>query len=110
MMMLPRQGHLTTPSGSGSECAVGYKPDRTKPGNSSSGRKSNSLMPVSGRCHQESDQGFQQCLTSNPCVMHELEEAQVKGQLLLRDPPVGTQLRSQYRPESLPRVDVDLAE
>ena len=42
--------------------------------------------------------------------MHELEEAEVQRQLLLRDSPVGPQPRSQQRPEPLHRVDVHLAE
>ena len=42
--------------------------------------------------------------------MHELEEAQVQRQLLLRDPPMRTQPAPQQRPEPLPRVDVHLAE
>ena len=42
--------------------------------------------------------------------MHELEEAEIERQLLLRDAPVWAQPGAQQGPETLDRVDVDLAE
>src|SRR4051812_24292029 len=42
--------------------------------------------------------------------MHELKEAQVQWQLLLRDPPMWTQPRPQPRPEPLQRVHMHLTE
>ncbi len=42
--------------------------------------------------------------------MHELEEAEIKRQLVLRDAPVRAQPGAQQRPETLDRVDMDLAE
>ena len=59
---------------------------------------------------QQFDQRAEQRLAPLPDVVHELEEAQVQRQLLLRDPSMGTQPRPQQRPEALHRVDVDLAE
>ncbi len=59
---------------------------------------------------QEADQGSQQRLTTLSDVVNELEESQIQGQLLLRDPPVGTQPRAEQRPESLDGIDMDLAE
>src|SRR5262245_17399808 len=59
---------------------------------------------------QQFDQRPEQRLAPLPDVMHELEEAQIERQLLLRDPTMGTQPTSQQRPEALHRVDVDLAE
>ena len=43
-------------------------------------------------------------------VVHELKEAEVKRQLVLRDAPVRAQPGAQQRPEPLHRVDVDFAE
>src|SRR3954463_16106807 len=42
--------------------------------------------------------------------MHELEESQVQRQALLRNPPMGTEPRTQQRPEPFERVDVHLTE
>ena len=42
--------------------------------------------------------------------MNELEETQVEGQLLLGNPPVGTQPRAEQRPKALDRVDMDFME
>jgi len=42
--------------------------------------------------------------------VHELEEAEVKRQLVLRDAPMRSQPGAQQRPEAFDRVDVDLAE
>src|SRR3954471_17002468 len=59
---------------------------------------------------QASDQGPEQRLPAAPGVVHELEEAEVGGQLLLRDAPVRPQPGTQQRPEAFGRVDVHLAE
>jgi hypothetical protein len=59
---------------------------------------------------QEADQSPQQRFTPLSDVVNEFEEAEIKRQLLLRDSPVGPQPRPQPRPESLDRVDMDLAE
>jgi hypothetical protein len=40
----------------------------------------------------------------------QLEEPEVKWQALLRDPPMRTEPRTQERPETLHRVDVNLPE
>src|SRR4051794_31175487 len=65
---------------------------------------------IAGWCQQEADQRPQQPLAAGTCVVHELEEAQVQRQGLLRDPAVRTEPRPQQRPESLQGVDMDLAE
>ena len=49
-------------------------------------------------------------MTTNPRVIHELKEAQVEGQFLLRDSPMGSQPRTQQGPEALHRVDMNLIE
>src|SRR4051794_4407792 len=59
---------------------------------------------------QASDQGPEQRLPAAPGVVDELEEAEVGGQLLLRDAPVRPQPGTQQRPEAFGRVDVHLAE
>src|SRR5512147_739154 len=47
---------------------------------------------VSGRrLEEQSHQRSEESLPPPPHVVHELEEPQVQRQLLLRDPPVGTQ-------------------
>src|SRR3954471_24908323 len=60
--------------------------------------------------NHELDQGLEKRLAPLPHVVHELEEAQVQRQLLLRDPPMRTKPGAQQRPEALQGVDVDLAE
>src|SRR3954462_12464084 len=56
--------------------------------------------------NERAKQGF----AATACVVHELEEAEVKRQLLLRDPPVRAEPGAQQGPEPLDRVDVHLAE
>ena len=52
------------------------------------------------------EQGF----AATACVVHELEEAEVVRQLVLRDPAVRAQPGAQQGPETLDGVDVHLAE
>jgi len=56
--------------------------------------------------HELAEKGF----ASAVGVVHELEEAQVQRQLLLRDAAVRPEPGAQQRPEALHRVDVHLAE
>src|SRR3954454_873193 len=60
------------------------------------------------------DQGGNECgeqgFAATACVVHELEEAEVVRQLVLRDAPVRAQPGAQQRPEPLDGVDVHLAE
>src|SRR5215212_3687959 len=59
---------------------------------------------------QARDEGAEQSLAPAAGVVDELEEAEIGGQLLLRDAPVRAEPGAQQRPEALHRVDVDLAE
>src|SRR3954452_9789832 len=63
-----------------------------------------------GSRDQASDQGPEQRLPAAPGVVDELEEAEIGGQLFLRDAPVRPQPGAQQRPQAFGRVDVDLAE
>src|SRR3954452_16761746 len=63
-----------------------------------------------GRRDQGADEGAQERLPAAPGVVDELEEAEIGGQLLLRDATVRPQPGAQQGPEALGRVDVDLAE
>ena len=56
------------------------------------------------------DEGAEQGFAASACVVHELEEAEVQRQLVLRDAPMRSQPGAQQRPEPLDRVDVHLAE
>src|SRR4051812_42687064 len=60
------------------------------------------------------DQGGNECgeqgFAATACVVHELEEAEVVRQLLLRDAPVRAEPGAQQGPETLDGVDVHLAE
>ena len=60
--------------------------------------------------NQAGDEGAEQGFAASACIVHELEEAKIKGQLVLRDAPVRAQPGAQQRPEALHCVDVDLAE
>src|SRR3954467_11103056 len=59
---------------------------------------------------QRRNQFPQQRLATHPNVVNELEESQIRRQLLLRDPPMRTEPRTQQRPGPLQRVDMHLAE
>src|SRR3954452_4100440 len=60
------------------------------------------------------DQGGNECgeqgFAATACVVHELEEAEVVRQLVLRDPAVRAQPGAQQGPETLDGVDVHLPE
>src|SRR5215212_7185946 len=60
------------------------------------------------------DQGGNECgeqgFAATACVVHELEEAEVVRQLVLRDAAVRSQPGAQQGPETLDGVDVHLAE
>jgi len=56
--------------------------------------------------HERAEQGF----AASTRVVHELEEAKIKGQLVLRDAAVRAQPGAQQRLKSFHGVDVDLAE
>src|SRR3712207_9557499 len=60
--------------------------------------------------HQGGDKGSEQGFAAAAGVVHELEEAEVERQLLLRDAPVRAEPGAQQRPEAFHGVDVDLAE
>ena len=59
---------------------------------------------------QAGDQGTERGFAVSARIMHELKEAEVERQLVLRDTPVRAQLGAQQGPEPFHRVDVDLAE
>jgi len=70
--------------------------------------------PASGMVRSSSrnevcDEGAEQGVAASTRVVHKLEEAEIKGQLVLRDAPVWAQPGAQQRPKPLHRVDVDLA-
>src|SRR3954462_1433755 len=54
--------------------------------------------------------GGEERLPAAPGIVDELEEAEIGGELLLRDAPVGPEPGAQQRPEAFGRVDVHLAE
>ncbi len=58
---------------------------------------------------QAGDEGVKQGFAASARVVHELKEAEVERQLVLRDTPMRAQPGAQQRPEPLHRVDVDLA-
>src|SRR5215212_35097 len=60
--------------------------------------------------HQGGDKGSEQSSSAAAEVVHDLEEAEVERQLLLRDAPVRPQPGAQQRPDPFHGVDVDLAE
>src|SRR3954447_23600441 len=64
-----------------------------------------------GASHDQSrDEGAKESFASAPGVVHELEEAEIQRQLLLRDAPVWPQPGAEQGPRPLQRVDMDLAE
>lgn len=58
---------------------------------------------------QGPEQRFKERRTPAASVVHELEEAHVQGQLVLRDTPVRAQPATQQRPAALHRVDMHLS-
>jgi hypothetical protein len=63
-----------------------------------------------GSCDQGGDEGSEQGFAASARIVHELEEAEVERQLVLRDAAVRAQPGAQQRPEALDGVDVHLAE
>src|SRR4051794_21364459 len=61
-------------------------------------------------CHESRNNGAEQGFAAAACVVHELEEAEVERQLVLREAAVRAQPGAQQRPEALDGVDVDFAE
>ncbi len=73
----------------------------------------NALVGIRGvglSCDQGCDEGAEEGFAAAPGVVHELEEAEIERQLLLRDAPVRAQPGAQQGPDALHGVDVDLAE
>ncbi len=60
--------------------------------------------------YQACDKGAEQGFAASTRIVHELEEAKMERQLVLRGAAVRTQPGAQQRPEPLDGVDVDLAE
>jgi len=50
---------------------------------------------------QAGDEGAKQGFATSPSIVHELEEAEVERQLVLRDAPMRSQPGAQQRPEAL---------
>src|SRR4051812_5840538 len=64
-----------------------------------------------GTSHDQSgDEGAQEGFAAAAGVVHELEEAEIQRQFLLRDAPVRAQPGAQQGPRALYGIDVDLAE
>src|SRR3954469_8406056 len=61
-------------------------------------------------CDQGGNERAEEGFAATACIVHELEEAEVKRQLLLREPPVRPQPGAQQGPEAFDGVDVHLAE
>src|SRR4051812_8388694 len=61
-------------------------------------------------CDQGSDECSEEGFSASSGVVDELEEAEIEGQLLLRDAAVGAQPGAEQRPEAFQGIDVDLAE
>jgi len=63
-----------------------------------------------GSCDQGCNKGAEQGFAASARVVHELKEAEIKRQLVLRDAAVRAQPGAQQRPKTFYGVDVDLAE
>src|SRR3982751_1324115 len=63
-----------------------------------------------GSRNQACDKGAEQGSPTPARVVHELEEAEIERQLVLRDAPVWAEPGAQQRPEPFHGVDVHLAE
>src|SRR3954470_11777066 len=61
-------------------------------------------------CDQGGNERAEEGFAATACIVHELEEAEVERQLLLRDPPGRAEPGAQQGPEPLDRVDGHLAE
>jgi len=60
--------------------------------------------------YQACDEGAEQGFAASARIVHELEEAKKKGQLVLRDAAARAEPGTRQRPEAFHGVDVDLAE
>jgi len=60
--------------------------------------------------NQARDKGAEQGFAASACVVHELEEAEIERQLVLRDAAVRSQPGAQQGPGSFQGIDVNLAE
>ena len=80
------------------------------------GRKAETAVALIGSgvlvrsSNERGDERPEQGFAASACVVHELEEAEVKRQLVLRDASMQSQPGTQQRPEPFHGVDVDLAE
>ena len=61
-------------------------------------------------CDQQRQEGAEQAFTSDANIMHELKEAQVQRQLLLREAAMRSQPGTEQRPKALHRVDMNFME
>src|SRR4051794_8907348 len=61
-------------------------------------------------CDQGGDERAKQGFAATACVVHELEEAEIEQQLVLRETPVRAEPGAQQGPEAFDGVDVHLAE
>src|SRR5215208_1838324 len=61
-------------------------------------------------CDQGGNERAKQGFAATACVVHDLEEAEIERQLLLRETPVRAEPGTQQRPEPLDGIDVHLAE
>jgi len=59
--------------------------------------------------NQACDEGAEQGFSASASVVHELEEAEIERQLVLRDAAVRAKPGAQQRPEAFDRIDVNLA-
>ena len=60
--------------------------------------------------NQDGDEGAEEGFIASARIVHELEEAEIVRQLVLRDAAVRSMPGAQQGPEALDRVDVHLAE
>src|SRR5919205_127362 len=61
-------------------------------------------------CDQSGDECTEQGFAAATCVVHDLEEAEIERQLVLRETAVRPQPGAQQRPEAFERVDVHISE
>jgi hypothetical protein len=60
--------------------------------------------------HQCRDEGAEQGLAAAAHVVHDLKEAEIERQFVLRNTRLRTQPGARQRPEALDRIDMDLTE
>src|SRR5215204_2171045 len=88
-----------------------------KPGDPGRSGKDNRLWLLSGfgvvtgtSGDEARDEGAEESFAPAACVVHELEEAEIERQLVLRETPVRAEPGAQQGPETLDGVDVHFAE